>query len=271
MRCDRFTRTGRRLLPAAFAVLCAAACVAQTPESAATVIDMTGRVDVLRDTAAGALPWALNPGDAVMPRQIVRTGPDGWARMRVSDGSTFDIFPNSHVTFRVNPQNWKDLLDVMIGRVKVYIQKLNGLPNNNKVTTPTAVISVRGTIFDVQIEDDQGTTLVSVDEGEVGVRNQMRGGEVILHPGEAVRVFPNQPLAQKQIDRGQLAQRAMRVAEQIMDLLLRRQAGIPSGGGSAPGTVGSGDHGKGSDGSTTGTTTTTPAPAPPPPPPAPPE
>ena len=56
------------------------------------------------------------------------------------------------------------------GRVKVHIQKLGGQPNNNRVTTPTAVISVRGTIFDVSVEDGE-STLVAVEEGLVEVRH----------------------------------------------------------------------------------------------------
>jgi len=101
---------------------------------------------------------------------------------------------------------------VMIGRVKVVIQHLNGLPNYNKVSSPTAVISVRGTIFDVVVEDEEGTTLVSVDEGLVGVLNTTAPGNgVLVNPGESIRVYRNQPLALRQIDKGRpLARRSGR-------------------------------------------------------------
>jgi hypothetical protein len=280
LRRDQLMRTGRKLLLAATVAVSVIAGFAQVPTSAATVVEMSGRVDVLRDNSPRALPVALFVGNAVMPRQIVKTGIDGFARFRVSDGSTFDVFPNSTVTFRVNPQNWGDLLEVVLGRVKVYIQKLNGVPNPNKVTTPTAVISVRGTIFQVEIEDDEYTTLVSVEEGEVGVRHAKLGGaEVSLLPGDAVRVYASQPLARKQIDRGNLAERSLRAAAQMfLDIMSRRQTGVPggSGGGTVPGggTVGSGDHDKPTGGTTGTGTGTTPAPppsAPPAPPPPPPE
>ena len=93
---------------------------------------------------------------------------------QVSDGSTFEVYPNSRVVFRANPSNLKDLLDLLLGRVKVHIQKLGGQPNNNRVTTPTAVISVRGTVFDVTVED-QESTLVAVEEGLVEVRHALLG------------------------------------------------------------------------------------------------
>jgi hypothetical protein len=262
LRNMELTKTAKRLLLAATLVLSLLPAWGQ--EGAARVLSMTGRVDVLRDNTR----WMLNAGSVVQPRQVVVTGPDGMARFEVlSDGSTFDVFPNSQVVFRASPANWKDLLDVTLGRVKVYIQKLNGQPNHNRVTTPTAVISVRGTVFDVAIEDEDATTLVSVEEGEVGVRNLAAGGEVSLHPGEWIRVYRSQPLAQRNVDRAAVVQGTLRAAAQALyELLYRRQVGGVGGssGGGVPTTVGSGDHTKtGTDG-----TTTTAPPAPPPAPPA---
>jgi hypothetical protein len=166
----------------------------QAQDTAAKALVINGDVSVLRDGG----PWALFEGNTVRPQQMVKTGPDGYARFQVSDGSTFEVFPNSQVVFRANPPSWKDLLDVVIGRVKVYIQHLPGIPNPNNVSSPTAVISVRGTVFEVNVEDEDGTTFVSVDEGLVAVRSKApAGGEVLLQPTESIRVFKNQPLAQK--------------------------------------------------------------------------
>jgi hypothetical protein len=107
------------------------------------------------------------------------------------------------------------LLDVLLGRVKVHIQKLGGQPNYNRVRTPTAVISVRGTVFDVAVEDEDDTTLVSVEEGQVGVQHLLRPGpERILNQGESVRVFRNQPLAQATIDKDSIFREVLRRAEQ---------------------------------------------------------
>jgi len=264
-RNTRVVRTRIGLLAAASLLVCLA--TAQAQDVAARVVTMTGQVSVLRDN----YPWALNEGSTVQPKQIIVTGPDGMARFQVSDGSTFDVFPNSRVVFRATPSNWKDLVDVLLGRIKVHIQKLNGMPNPARVMSPTAVISVRGTTFDVQVEDDDDTTLVSVEEGEVGVRNRVLGGEVSLHPGEYVRVFRNQALAQRQVDRGAMAHGVLRAGVQALyDLLYRRQtAGVAPSGGSA-GPVGSGDHDKGGSTSTGGSGGSTAPPAPPASPSAPP-
>jgi hypothetical protein len=163
--------------------------------AAAKVVTLSGQVSVLRDNS----PWALDLGDSVQPRQIIVTGPDGYALLQVSDGSTFEVFHNSRVVFRDNPGNWKDLLEVWLGRVKIQIEKVGGQPNYNKVRTPTAVISVRGTVFDVTVEDEDATTMVTVDEGQVAVQHALlpRGDPKILNPGEWIRVYKNQPLSAK--------------------------------------------------------------------------
>jgi ferric-dicitrate binding protein FerR (iron transport regulator) len=227
----------------------AAVCPAQPhlPDYNAKVIEQVGQVSAL----GGQGLQALFPNDAVKPQQTIVTGHDGYARFQVSDGSTFEVFPDSKMVFREHLGNLEDILNVMIGRVKVVIQHLNGLPNYNKVSSPTAVISVRGTIFDVVVEDEEGTTLVSVDEGLVGVLNTTAPGNgVLVNPGESIRVYRNQPLALRQIDKGSAAREALRAAQDIMVRIWlgrnRGVVGLPGGGTIAPGspTV-NGDHGKG--------------------------
>jgi hypothetical protein len=262
---------GRWLATAVWLGVCASVGHAQE-DAAAKVVTLNGQVSVLRDNA----PWALNVGDSVQPRQIIVTGADGYALLQVSDGSTFEVFPNSRVIFRDNPGNWKDLLEVFLGRVKVQIQKIGGQPNYNKVRTPTAVISVRGTVFDVTVEDDDATTLVMVDEGQVAVQHALlpRGDPKILNPGEWLRVYKNQPLSAKTVDRGGVLRGAMRAAaDAVYEVIYRGSRGVPtsagggvpapgSGGGTGGGTGGGvGDH-KGN-----GAPPPPPAPAPPPPPP----
>lgn len=256
----------------AYGLLCAALapCVfpvfaqmsGNPPEGAAIITTLTGRVDVLRDST----PWALNTGDWVTPGQMILTGPDGGATFKLADGSTFEVFANSRVTFRASQGNWKDLLDVWLGNIRVHIQKLGGQPNNNRVHTPTALISVRGTIFDVNVEDNGDTTFVMVEEGLVDVEhNSLPGKKVSLTPGEAIRVYKNLPLAQSHIDKGTLAQGIARgLAQGVYEILLGRQRGpggtsspVPTGGSTGGGSVGD-------------TRAPTPPPAPPPPPPPPP-
>jgi hypothetical protein len=244
------------LLLAAVTVVCVSTEPIKT--GYARVILQTGQVSVLRGT-----PQALFVGNDVKHQEIIVTGHDGYARFEVCDGSTFEVFPDSKVVFHDNPTpTYKDLLNVVIGRIKVFIQHLNG-PNYNSVTTPTAVISVRGTVFVVDVEDDDGTTVVAVDDGEVAVRNLTApGAEPVLKPGEAIRVYRGQPLIAKLVDHSGVMRAAMRDALDLIRVLAQR--GGPGGGlpgtGGGPGTGastggGQGDKGSNNGGSGTGSST----------------
>src|SRR4051812_4686980 len=251
------SRAWSLLFAAALAFVCPAWAQfgAGAPAGAAVITSMTGRVDVMRDS----IPYVLNAGDWVKPGQMIVTGPDGWALFKLADGSTFEVFANAHVMFRASQSNWSDLLDVLLGKIVVHIQHLNG-PNHNRVRTPTAVISVRGTVFDVNVEDDGDTTFVMVEEGLVYVEHVLlrTGKGIPLAPGQSIRVYKNVPLAQSNIDKGTVMQEVARgLARTLYEVMLGRQRG--AAGASVPASTGGGSVGD----------TKAPAP-PPPPPPAPP-
>ena len=219
---------------------------------AAKVVTLSGQVSVLKDLQ----PWALSAGESVQVTQVVVTGPDGHAVLQVSDGSTIEVYPNSRFVFRQNPGNWRDLLEVFLGKVRVHIEHLGTIPNPNRVITPVAVISVRGTTFDVTVNDDDETTVVEVEEGTVEVRHNLLGGNsAIVNSGEVFRVYRNEPIAQR-MDKGNAARQALRIVVNVIAIVGRSSGPgkitLPGGGGNGPSV---GDSGG------------TPPPPPPPPPP----
>jgi FecR protein len=241
------------LLMLAVAGNCSAQLFPKSSDEAAKVLSLTGQVSVMRDSQ----PWALNIGDLVQTQQVIFTGPDGYAKFQTSDGSTFEIYPSSNVIFRKNPGSLQDLLDLFVGRVKIHIQRLGGQPNPNRIMTPTAVISVRGTIFDVSINDDDETTIVSVEEGSVEVRHALKPGAAkTVNAGESLHVYRDQPLAQSVIDKNELMHRIMRGLEDAA----YRIAISPPGHGGIGGITGVGT------GPSSGDHAPTPPPSAPPPP-----
>ena len=251
-----------------------AQCVLAPGSTDAMVLVQSGDVSKLGDRAG--YRDTIKPCGLVSQQQVIRTGADGYAKFQVADGSIFEVFPNSEVTFR-KTFGLTDLLNVWMGKVKVYIQHLPGIPNPNNVTTPTALISVRGTIFDVDVQAD-GTTFVTLDVGIVDVRHLLVGSKIIrLNPGESIQVLPNQPLAALPRDKGIFFRKALQIAEDTFRQLAGQRPGSPGPGGTTTGPVGTGggpqgDKGTKNTGTTTGTGTGTGAPtgAPPAPPPPPP-
>jgi len=271
-----FTRAMHTLLIAVALVVSSnplrAQCVlsAESIGTGAMVLFQSGDVSQLGDRAGYRV--IIPPCGIVNQQHVIKTGPDGYAKFQVSDGSTFEVFPNSEVTFR-KTYGITDLLNVWMGKVKVYIQHFPGVPNPNNVTTPTALISVRGTIFDVEVQDD-GATFVTLDEGLVDVRHlQVASRIVSLHPGESVQVLPNIPLAALPHDKGVVARQILRALQDAVRQAIYQRPNGPgtSGGPIGPGTSGpQGDgHGKNTGGTGTGTGAPTGAPPAPPPPPPP--
>lgn len=247
-----------------FVAATAGVCFAQLPsmfssEGAAKATQVAGQVSLEKNSAL----WAVETGTTVQVNQVIVTGSDGFAVFQVSDGSTFEVYPNSRVTFRANPANWKDLLDVWLGRVKVHIQKLGGVePNHNRIKTPTAVISVRGTTFDVVVEDET-STLVSVEEGQVAITHAAFGADKpkVLNRGEYLRIYKDQPLAKAPSpQRNAIIQQGLRAAAEALYRVIYSPQ-VPVGGGGAPVPPGSGG---GTPAPLPGDTEKTPPPPPPP-------
>jgi ferric-dicitrate binding protein FerR (iron transport regulator) len=205
-------------LPACATVCALVCCLSLTaqapqpgtdPDGAARLLSYTGQISVERSGYA----WALNVGSVVKRQEVIVTGPDGWGVFQVADGSKFEVFQNSRVVFRAEQGDWRRLLEVWLGKVRVQIEHFGGLPNNNQVRTPTAVISVRGTVFSVEVEDQTETTTVVDEEGSVSVVHALKfGAERVLTPGEYIRVYRNEPLAKSLIDKNGMLQRVFHAA-----------------------------------------------------------
>jgi hypothetical protein len=176
--------------------VCLSSLKAQS-DDVATAMEVEGQVSVLQGDRLVAL-FQKSPAPVchctVKAKQQIVTGGDGHAIFQIADGSTFEVFPNSRVIFR-DTFNFEELINLILGKIRVSVEHKNG-PNHKKVSTPTAIISVRGTVFDVDVEDEDGTTNVTVEEGEVEVHNTRQPGPTrTVGEGNSIRIYPNQPLA----------------------------------------------------------------------------
>ena len=260
----------RRALTAKLSLLLAATaavCLAQFPppsdsgQYAAKVVTMTGSVSVLKDM----VPIALVPGDTVEVQKTIVTGPDGHAVFQVSDGSTFEVFPNSHLVFRKNAWNVKDMIDLMVGRIRVHIEHFGNVPNFNKIHTPTAVISVRGTTFDVTVGEDDETTTVEVEEGLVQVDHALLPSVTkMVSAGQTIKVYKSEPLQARVLDKGTFGHYLLKAINDAVNVAaMHGGRGVlgTSGGSPASGDTG----GKGTPTGSTAPPLQTPPPPPPPP------
>ena len=233
---------------------------AQLAPETALVQTLSGRVSVER---AGEL-WVLMPGQTVKGGQVVVTGPDGYAKMELSDQSTIEVFPNSRLVFRANRFNWSDLVDLYLGKIRLHIQRLVNDEETYRVTSPTAVISVRGTILEVEV-DAAEDTFVYVETGSVLVRHRlMPGGDVLVESGQSLRINQNVPLtAAKLTTPLAVIGRIVRIAGETIARVDGLSGGKSKGGSGSPsGSSGGSTTGAGSGTSGGDAGSNEPAPAP---------
>src|SRR5712691_7363472 len=149
---------------------------------------------------SGTVEWravsskSFRPMTTSQPVQVgdeVRTGPDAQLILEVPDGSYMVVAENSKLIVEdFWSGNLRSLMNLMVGKVRFYVQRLGGRPNPYRVTTPTALIAVRGTTFEVTVDDAQ-LAEVRCLEGRVAVETVgLPNREVILEAGRKTLVRP---------------------------------------------------------------------------------
>lgn len=154
------------------------------PYAGATISDFKGKVSIQLPARAFAAPVR---GEVLPPDTTVSTD-DGRLLLKLSDGS--DVLVRAHTRLLLkqpDASGWK-YFQILVGRVRTQIQKRLGGAPAFQIGTPSAVISVRGTKFDVEV-DRRGFTEVDVDEGVVELEAVTgRGESVMITAGFSSRV-----------------------------------------------------------------------------------
>ena len=138
--------------------------------------------------AALSAGFWLNPGDRVDTRGGGRVVID------LSDGSMVVVEPQSIIVLKDFRQaaSLRELLEILLGNVRVKINHLGGRPNPYRMNSPTASIAVRGTEFSIQVAPG-GETTVMVYEGVVQVTSLSDPNQsVLVEAGRGVLVGSGQ-------------------------------------------------------------------------------
>jgi len=156
------------------------------------VSSLAGKVEYRPTSNKGFQP--LTTSINVKVGDEVKTGPGASVVLTLPDHSYMTVNENSDVTIKDSwSGGYHDIVNVLLGRVRVYIEKVGGRPNNSRVQTPTALIAVRGTVFDVNVLDPKFTEVWCL-EGQVEVENPaVADRQVILNPGMKTGVVEGQP------------------------------------------------------------------------------
>ena len=124
---------------------------------------------------------------------VLDTGDGRLVLVLRTDESEIIVQPHTRLVVKEPaPGNW-DALEILLGRVHAYIRKRTGGAPAFQMGTPSAVIAVRGTRFDVEV-NGRGVSEVDVFDGLVEVASAaIPGSSVLVSPGFSTRVGMGTP------------------------------------------------------------------------------
>lgn len=162
---------------------------AALPAGSATISEIKGEV-VLHGPQGESLSGTR--GTVLSAESSIETA-KGSVLLQLPDGSQVLIKPRSRVVLK-NPDQAKGLsLELLIGKVVNKITKRLGNTPSFSMGTPTAVITVRGTRFEVEVNKKLRTSVVVYD-GLVEVQGFATGGPpVFVRPGFITDVDRERP------------------------------------------------------------------------------
>ena len=188
-------KTYRVLLLLSMIVVAFVLAAAQNPEAqsttlaigSATIGEFKGEVSI-RPPQGDSL--AAQPGLVITPDSTIDVG-KGSLLLNLADGSQVLVKSHSQVVLKAPDQDKGFSLELLIGKVVNKIQKRLGSTPSFRMGTPTAVITVRGTRFSVDV-NKRLRTQVDVFEGLVEVEGLgMVGPPVMIRPGFSTWVERN--------------------------------------------------------------------------------
>jgi hypothetical protein len=181
---------------------------------AATVAKVAGNVQVLRNPRAAPLTERAMPqgasqakfsdkfwesydlvqGSQVYYGDLLSASSEGKTQMRLVSGFKIVLAPNAKLRItrqlldkQVNSPRPKTIVDLIIGSLRARSQP-DAVESDTEFRSRTMVMGARGTDFSIIAMPQE--TQIAVVEGEVAVRNSLRGdaSEVVIRKGEATVV-----------------------------------------------------------------------------------
>lgn len=151
------------------------------PAAAVVLTSTEGKVLFLKN---GAYTWAqVSRGQVLAPGDQLKTASGASAVVGFDDGTTVTLNPSTSFTLQQSNAAASEL-KLNVGSLRAWISK--SLNRRFSVRTPTAVCSVRGTEFSVNV-DPRGETSVQMFGGLLAVADR-DGNEVLLRDNQSISV-----------------------------------------------------------------------------------
>jgi FecR-like protein len=149
------------------------------PIGSAVVSEVKGELVI---TSPQGTPVVAQRGATLSAESRIETA-KGTVLLELQDGSQVLIKAHSNVVLKAPNEGKGYSLELFIGKIMAKVQKRLGGAPSFRMGTPSAVITVRGTRFAVEV-NKKHKTFVDVFEGMVDVSGVMEGSpHVLVRPG----------------------------------------------------------------------------------------
>ena len=153
------------------------------PFAGATISGWKGRIHVNLPGEAQSAPVI---GETLPPGTVLETG-GGKLLLQLTDGSQVLIRAHTRLTVQQPSPSDPGYFQLLLGRIRAMITKHTGGAPPFELGTPSAVIAVRGTQFEVEVNRQQDTE-VDVSQGVVEVTGRYSHTSVLVRAGSSTRV-----------------------------------------------------------------------------------
>lgn len=139
-------------------------------------------------SSSGTVLTRVRSGDELKPAQLNQSIFEGGAVRTKEDGRAVVTF-SDHGIIRIAPDTYVEILSKTIrgrqteGKAVYQLKKSEA---DMQVETPHGVTAVLGTTFFIAV--DKASTTVSLEEGEIRLRNTAGDKEQVLKPGQRARI-----------------------------------------------------------------------------------
>jgi FecR protein len=159
------------------------------PVGSASIAEFKGQISIRSPQGQTV---SAQPGLTIAAESTIEIE-KGSLLLNLADGSQVLVKSHSQVVLKDPSQDKGFSLELLIGKLVAKIQKRLGAAPSFRMGTPTAVITVRGTRFSVEVNKKRRTR-IEVFEGLVEIQGIGGIGQpVMLGPGFATSVERNQP------------------------------------------------------------------------------
>jgi hypothetical protein len=156
------------------------------PFAGATISQWKGNIHL---SLPGQPPSVPTVGETLPAGTVLETG-GGRLLLQLADGSQVLVRAHTRLTVHQPTPADRGYFQLLLGRIRAVITKRTGGAPPFELGTPSAVIAVRGTQFEVEVNRQQETE-VDVFEGTVEVIGRHSGTSVLVEAGSSTRVEMN--------------------------------------------------------------------------------